>query len=48
MANLSKMKRDRMIAFLESIREQHTTDDNVLVAINEIENYITQKKIRIF
>ena len=44
MANLSKLRRDRMIAFLEQIRAQHTTDDDVLIAIGEIENELTNKK----
>ena len=44
MANLSKMRRDRMIAFLEQIRAQYTTDDDMLIAIGEIENELTSKK----
>lgn len=43
MANLSKEKRQRMIAFLQSIREAHTEDDS-LIAINQIENDLTEKK----
>ena len=41
--NLSKLRRERMLAFLEKIREKHT-DDESLIAINEIENELTEKK----
>ena len=44
MANLSKLRRQRMLAFLEKMREQHKDDDEVLVAINEVENEINEKK----
>lgn len=44
MANLSQMRRQRMLAFLSKMREQHKDDDEVLVAINEVENEITEKK----
>ena len=44
MANLSKLKRDRMLGFLDKIRENHKDDDDVLVSINEIENEILSKK----
>lgn len=43
MANLSKEKRQRMIAFLQSIRAAHD-DDESLIAINQIENDLTEKK----
>lgn len=43
MANLSKEKRQRMISFLQSIREAHS-DDESLIAINQIENDLTEKK----
>ena len=33
-----------MLAFLEKMREQHKDDDEVLVAINEVENEINEKK----
>ena len=33
-----------MLAFLERMREQHKDDDEVLVAINEVENEINEKK----
>ena len=28
MANLSQQKRERMLAFLETLKEQHTDDDS--------------------
>ena len=42
--NLSKMKRDRMLAFLDIIREEHKDDDSVLAALGEIENELNSKK----
>lgn len=36
MANLSKIKRDKMIAFLEQLKEQHSDDESIR-AFNEIE-----------
>ena len=43
MANLSKIKRDQMIDFLESLKESHS-DDASIQAFNEIENHIRDKK----
>lgn len=43
MANLSKEKRDKMLAFLEELRKNNVDDKNLL-AINEIENFINEKK----
>lgn len=43
MANLSKIKRDRIIAFLEHLKEQHNDDDSIK-AFNEIENHLREKK----
>ncbi len=43
MANLSQEKRDRMITFLEKIKEQHS-DDESLIAINQIEKELVSKK----
>lgn len=43
MPNLSQIKRQKMFEFLNKIREEHT-DDESLVAINEIEMEITSKK----
>ena len=39
MANLSKIKRDKMIAFLEQLKEQHSDDESIR-AFNEIENHL--------
>lgn len=44
MANLSQIKRQRMLEFLNTIREEHKDDESVLIAINEIENELTRKK----
>ena len=44
MANLSQEKRQRMLAFLETIRKEHKDDDKVLIALGEIE--IKRKEIR--
>lgn len=44
MANLSKLKREKMLAFINSLREQHKTDDQILIALGEIENEINSKK----
>ena len=43
MANLSKMKRDSMIAFLEQLKKEHN-DDASIRAFNEIENHLREKK----
>lgn len=43
MTNLTKLKRDKMINFLEELKETHT-DDESLRAFNEIENALTEKK----
>lgn len=44
MANLSKMKRERMLAFLNIICEEHKDDDSVLAALGEIESELNSKK----
>lgn len=43
MANISKEKRDKMLGFLEYLKRQHSDDESV-IAINEIENALTNKK----
>lgn len=43
MANLSQIKRDKLLAFLEALREQRS-DDESLVAIDQIEHELTSKK----
>lgn len=43
MANLSKMKRDEMIAFLDELKKTHS-DDASIRAFNMIENHLREKK----
>lgn len=43
MANLSQIKREKMLAFLETLKKQHGDDDS-LIAINQIEKELTSKK----
>ena len=43
MANLSQIRREQMISFLETLKEQHSDDDS-LMAINQIEKELTSKK----
>ena len=43
MANLSQQKRERMLAFLEMLKTQHTDDDS-LIALGEIERELKAKK----
>ena len=42
MANLSKLKREKMLEFINNLREQHKTDDQVLIALGEIENELNR------
>ena len=41
--NISKLKRERMINFLEILKEKNSDDDSIR-AINEIETQINDKK----
>lgn len=41
--NVTKLKRDEMIAFLEELKKTHS-DDSSIRAFNEIENALTEKK----
>lgn len=43
MANLTKEKRERMISFIERLKQSNNNDDSI-IALNEIENHITEKK----
>lgn len=43
MVNLTKIKRNEMIAFLEELKSTHTDDDSIR-ALNEIKNALTDKK----
>lgn len=44
MANLSQEKRQRMLNFLDTLKENNKDDDKTLMAINEIENALNEKK----
>lgn len=44
MANLSQMKRQRMMEFLAKLKEEHKDDDSTLIALGEIENELNGKK----
>ncbi len=44
MANLSQLRRQRILAFLEKMRSEHKNDDEVLSAINEVETEMNEKK----
>lgn len=43
MANITKQKRDEMLAFLEQLKADHN-DDASIRAFNEIQNHLTEKK----
>ena len=43
MANISKIRRDKMIAFLEELKKTHSDDESIR-AFNEIENSLIEKK----
>ena len=44
MANLSQQKRQRMLEFLQRLREEHKDDDSVLSALGGIESELNAKK----
>ena len=44
MHNLSQMKRQRMMAFLNQLKEEHKDDDDMLIALGEIESELNAKK----
>ena len=44
MPNLSQKKRQRMLEFLYKIKEEHKNDDEMLIALGEIENELVSKK----
>lgn len=44
MPNLSQIKRERMLAFLQKIKDEHRDDDDMLIALGEIESELTSKK----
>ena len=43
MVNLTKLKRDEMISFLEELKQTHNDDESIR-AFNKIENALTEKK----
>lgn len=43
MANLTKEKRDRMLSFIKKLKEKNK-DDNSIIALNELENFLINKK----
>ena len=43
MKNLSAVKRDKMLDFLETLKTQHD-DDKSLIAINQIQSELCSKK----
>lgn len=45
MPNLSQLKRQRMLEFLNKIREEHKDDDEMLIALGEIENELNGKNM---
>lgn len=44
MVNLSSQKRQKMLAFLNNLKNAHADDDKILASIGEIENALTSKK----
>ena len=44
MPNLSQIRRQRMLAFLQKIKEEHKDEDETLIALGEIENELNSKK----
>lgn len=44
MPNLSQEQRQRMLKFLNEIRDSRQDDDKFRIAINEIETALTEKK----
>lgn len=44
MPNLSQIKRKRMLEFLKKIKEEHKNDDEMLIALGEIESELNAKK----
>lgn len=44
MPNLSQIKRKRILEFLDKIKEEHKNDDEMLIALGEIENELNSKK----
>lgn len=45
MPNLSQQKRERMMAFLRKIKDEHMDDDEMLIALGEMHLRPTPKSI---
>jgi adenine-specific DNA-methyltransferase len=43
MANLSKIRRDRLISYIEKLKQEHTDDESIIL-FNELENALTEKR----
>lgn len=43
MPNLSQIKRQRMLDFMNKLREEHKDDDSALIALGEIESELNAK-----
>lgn len=44
MTNLSQNRRERILSFLQELKEKHSEDDKYIIAIGEIENELNSKK----
>lgn len=44
MANISKIKREKMLNFLNKLKDENKTDNDALIALGEIETELTSKK----
>lgn len=44
MPNLSQFKRERMLAFLQKIKDEHRDDDDILILLSENKSEMTSKK----
>ena len=44
MANISKIKRDKMLNFIEQLKEANKENDDNLKALNEIANALDEKR----
>ena len=40
---LSQIKRERMLAFLQKIMDEHGVDDDILIALGETESELTSR-----
>lgn len=47
MANLSQKKRKHMLNFLNELKEKHKSEDDMLIAINEIENALNDSNFAV-